>query len=114
MQLVIACLALITSCYFVARGDFESAKSSGSFFKPENGYANEKEQTESIIFKNIYHQCGLKKDCLFVAMNTMDNSYKTISKVEDLPTDKENNKVWRKIPESKFHRNYVIALYKNN
>ena len=92
-------LSVLCTHFFGARGEFDDRKLSGTFFKPETGYVNDNDNSISMMFEKVYHRCGAMQDCNFVVLHMKDGSYKTISRMADLPKDKQNYKVWRKMPE---------------
>ena len=48
------------------------------------------------LFNKVFHQCGIDETCNFAVRNKLTKNFTKVSKMEDLPLDKDNFNVWHK------------------
>ena len=88
-------LVLFSSIYLCLK--LLDVKATGVFFEEDEIFGGrESGPSMAPIFNKVFHLCGIDEACNFVVQNNLTKMFTKVSKVEDLPLDKDNFKVWHK------------------
>ena len=65
-----------------------------AFLEIENPNLNSISHMKRSISHRVFHQCSMDTNCRFVVLDANINEYKLYTRKSDLPTDKQNIRIW--------------------
>ena len=100
---------LLVICIIAAKFVCKSTK--GHFFQEQkmSGSAAMRDVTTASLFQESFHSCSLKCECNYVIKDIRTGEFSIREKEEDLPTDMQYFRIWKKMKPGKHYNAKCIT-----